>query len=150
MYNLVSILDGSVRDTPDKEAVVFGDIRLSYRQLDMLASQVANGLKAKGIRKGDKVAFTCPNLPYFPIVWMGILKAGAVMVPLSVLLRPREIQYHLSDSESVLYIAFEGTPELPMGKSGYEGFKQTETCKDFYIIPTVPGADSPIPGACRR
>ncbi len=146
MYNLVNILDGSVRETPDKEAIVLGDVRLTYRQLDALASQVANGLKAKGIRRGDKIALTCPNLPYFPIIWMGILKAGAVMVPLSVLLRAREIQYHLSDSEAVLYICFEGTPEMPMGKAGYEGFNQTESCKDFYIIPTVPGGDSPIPG----
>jgi len=146
MYNLVYILEDSVREHPEKEAIVLGDIRLSYQQLDALSSQIANGLKARGVRKGDKVALTCPNLPYFPIVWMGILKAGAVMVPLSVLLRPREIAYHLSDSESVLYICFEGTPEMPMGQSGYEGFKQTESCKDFFIIPTVPGADSPIEG----
>ncbi len=146
MYNLVRILEDSARDQPGKEAVVYGDIRLNYGQLNALASQVANGLKARGIRKGDKVALTCPNLPYFPIVYLGILKAGATMVPLSVLLRPREIQYHLSDSEAVLYICFEGTPEMPMGKSGHEGFEQVETCKEFLIIPTIPGADSPMPG----
>ena len=139
MYNLSTIIDDSARDCPDKEAVVLGDVRLTYRQTNALACQVANGLKARGIRKGDKVALTCPNLPYFPIVWMGILKAGATMVPLSVLLRPREIQYHLSDSEAVLYICFEGSPELPMGKSGYEGFNQTEigraSCRErVYVL----------------
>jgi len=146
MYNLVRILEDSAREAPNKEAVVYGDIRLNYMQLNALACQVANGLKARGIRKGDKVALTSPNLPYFPIVYLGILKAGATMVPLSVLLRPREIQYHLSDSEAVMYICFEGTPEMPMGKAGHEGFKQTETCKEFFIIPTIPGGDSPIEG----
>ena len=42
---------------------------------------------SRGIRPGDKVALSCPNLPYFPIVYYGILKAGAVVVPLNVLLR---------------------------------------------------------------
>jgi long-chain acyl-CoA synthetase len=146
MYNLATILEDSARDCPEKEAVVLGEVRLTYRQVDALACQVANGLKGRGIRKGDKVALTCPNLPYFPVIWMGILKAGAVMVPLSVLLRPREIAYHLSDSEAALYICFEGTPEMPMAKSGHEGFKQAETCKEFYVIPRIPGGDSPIPG----
>ena len=146
MYNLVSILEDSVRETPQKEAVVFDSIRLTYQQIDALSAQVANALVAKGIRKGDKIALSCANVPYFPIIWMGVLKAGAVLVPLSVLLRPREIAYHLSDSESVLYICFEGTPELPMGESGWAGFQEVDTCKEFIIIPTVPGGDSPIEG----
>ncbi|MCH8204947.1 MAG: long-chain fatty acid--CoA ligase [Candidatus Hydrogenedentes bacterium] len=146
MYNLVAILEDSAREYPDKDAVVFDSIRLTYQQIDALSAQVANALVAKGIRKGDKVAFTCPNVPYFPIVWMGVLKVGAVLVPLSVLLRPREIAYHLSDSESSLYICFEGTEEMPMGQSGYAGFQETPTCKEFIIIPTIPGGDSPIEG----
>ncbi len=48
---------------------------------------MANLLVARGIEPGDKVALTCPNLPYFPIVYYGILKAGAVVVPLNVLFK---------------------------------------------------------------
>lgn len=146
MYNLVSVLEESVKEHPDKEAVVFDSIRLDYKTINAMANQVANMLVAKGVRKGDKVALTCPNLPYFPAVWMGILKAGAVMVPLSVLLRPREIAYHLEDSDTLLYICFEGTPEMPMGTSGWEGFQQVDACKHFITIPAIPGAPSFIEG----
>ena len=75
MYNLASVLEDNVKENPDKEAVVFDSIRLDYKTVNGMANQVANMLVAKGVRKGDKVAFTCPNLPYFPVVWMGVLKA---------------------------------------------------------------------------
>lgn len=147
MYNLVNVLEDSVRERPDKVAIVFDQVRLTYQQIDAMACQVANGLRDIGIKEGDKVALSCPNLPYFPVIWMGILKAGAVMVPLSVLLRPREIAYHLSDSESVAYFCFEGTPELPMAQAGWGGFQEVDSCKHFFTIPTVPGGASPIEGA---
>ncbi len=146
MYNLAEIVEDNVRERPNKTAVVFGDFRLTYQMVDMMASQVANGLKALGIGRGDRVAFSCPNVPYFPIVWMGILKSGAAMVPLSVLSTPREIAYFLKDSEATAYICFEGTAELPMGKAGQAGFDQAGSCKHFYVIPTVPGGESPFPG----
>ncbi len=146
MFNLAAILENSAREYPDKEAITFNHFRLSFKLVDDLANQVANGLRAAGIRKGDKVAFLCPNLPYFPIVYFGILKAGAIFVPLNVLLREREIAYHLADSDSVAFICFEGTETLPMGQIGHRGFKEAETCDRFWIIPTVPGGDSPIEG----
>jgi long-chain acyl-CoA synthetase len=146
MYNLAAILEDNVKEQPDHEAVVFDSMRLSYAQVNGMANQVANMLVKLGVRKGDKVALTCPNLPYFPVIWMGILKAGAVMVPLSVLLRPREIAYHIGDSESLVYICFEGTPEMPMGESGWEGFSETDSCKHFVPIPAVPGGASFVEG----
>ena len=145
MYNLVSILEDSVRECPDKEAVVFRDMRFDYKTINVMACQVAHVLQAKGIKPGDHVALTCPNTPYFPVIWMGILKAGAVMVPLSVLLRPREVAYHLSDSNSLVYICFEGVPEMPMGPSGLEAFEQVDTCKEFITLPAVPFGDSFAP-----
>ena len=146
MYNLASILENNAKENPDKEAVVFDSMRLDYKTINAMANQVANMLVTMGLRKGDKVALTCPNLPYFPVIWMGILKAGGVMVPLSVLLRPREIQYHLEDSDSLIYICFEGAPDMPMGASGWEGFQLAETCKHFLGIPIIPGGPTFIEG----
>lgn len=143
MINVAMLLEESAKEHPDKEAVVFDSFRLTYQQVDALASQVANGLKKIGVQKGDKVALSCPNLPYFPIIWFGVLKAGAALVPLNVLLRPREIAYHLNDSDAKVYITFQGTPELPLLDMAKEGFKQAETCKHLYVIPTIPGTDSP-------
>ena len=126
---------------------MLGDQRLSYAQVDAAANQVANMLSARGIGPGDKVALSCPNLPYFPIVYYGILKAGAVVVPLNVLLKGREIAYHLKDSQASAYLCFQGTAELPMGAEGFAGFGQADGCEHFFLITADPAAPSPIEGA---
>ena len=115
MLNLVTMLENSVREQPGKTAVIFADKQFSYAQINGAANQIANGLKAAGIGKGDKVALSCPNLPYFPMIYYGILKVGATVVPLNVLLKRREIAYHLQDSDAKAYFCFQGTPQLPMG-----------------------------------
>ncbi len=126
--------------------MVFGDTRLNYAQVNGAANQIANLLVERGIKKGDKVALSCPNLPFFPIVYYGILKAGAVVVPLNVLLKGREIAYHLGDSEAKAYFCFQGTPELPMGTDGHAGFEQADGCEHFFMITADPAAESPIEG----
>ena len=65
--------------------------------------------RARASEPGDKVALSCPNLPYFSLVYCGILKAGATVVPLNVLLKGREVAYHLDDSDAKAYFCFEGT-----------------------------------------
>jgi long-chain acyl-CoA synthetase len=147
MLNLASLLEDSARCHPTRDALVLGDTRLTYAQVDSAANQVANLLVERGVRPGDKVALSCPNLPYFPIAYYGILKAGAVVVPLNVLLKSREIAYHLADSEAKAYFCFQGTPELPMGAEGFAGFEQANGCEHFFLITADPAAASPIEGA---
>jgi long-chain acyl-CoA synthetase len=147
MLNLSVLLEDSARSHPDRAAVVLGERRLTYAQVDAAANQVANLLVARGIRPGDKVALSCPNVPYFPVVYYGILKAGAVVVPLNVLLKSREIAYHLQDSDAKAYVCFQGTPELPMGEAGWAAFADTEGCEHFFVVTADPAAASPIEGA---
>ncbi len=146
MLNLSVLLEESARTYGDREAVVLGDTRLTYAQVNGAANQVANLLVARGIQPGDKVALSCPNLPYFPIVYYGILKAGATVVPLNVLLKGREVAYHLDDSDAKAYFCFEGTAELPIGQAGHQGFEQTDGCEHFFVITVDPTAASPIEG----
>ncbi|HEU4810529.1 MAG TPA: long-chain fatty acid--CoA ligase [Nocardioides sp.] len=146
MSNLSSVLEDSARSYPDREAVVLGDTRLTYAQVNGAANQVANLLVSRGIQPGDKVALSCPNLPYFTIVYFGILKAGATVVPLNVLLKGREVAYHLADSDAKAYFCFQGTPELAIGQEGYAGFQQAEGCTEFFMITADPSAASPIEG----
>jgi long-chain acyl-CoA synthetase len=147
MLNLSILLEDSARNHPDRTAVVLGPQRLTYAQLDAAANQVANLLVARGIRPGDKVALSCPNLPYFPVVYYGILKAGAVVVPLNVLLKGREVAYHLNDSDAKAYFCFQGTAELPIGAEGHAGFTQVDGTEHFFVITADPAAASPIEGA---
>ncbi|WP_418057790.1 long-chain-fatty-acid--CoA ligase [Pimelobacter simplex] len=146
MTNLAEFLENSAQKFPDRTAIVFGDTRLSYPQVNGAANQVANLLVSRGIKPGDKVALSCPNLPYFTIVYYGILKAGATVVPLNVLLKGREVAYHLGDSDAKAYFAFQGTPDLPIGAEAYDGFQAADGCEHFFVITADPTAPSPIEG----
>ena len=147
MLNLSVFLEDSARHYPERAAVVLGDQRLTYAQVNAGANQVANLLRSRGIGPGDKVALSCPNLPYFPVIYYGILKAGATVVPLNVLLKGREIAYHLADSEARAYFCFQGTAELPMGAEGHAGFGQAAGCEQFFLVTADPAAASTIEGA---
>jgi long-chain acyl-CoA synthetase len=146
VYNLATLLENSAEKFPEREAIVLGDTRLTYAQVDGAANMVANLLVSRGIKPGDKVALSCANLPYFTIVYYGILKAGATVVPLNVLLKAREVAYHLDDADAKAYFCFEGTAELPIGREGYAGFQQAEGCESFLMITVDPAAASPIEG----
>ncbi|GEB14762.1 long-chain-fatty-acid--CoA ligase [Pimelobacter simplex] len=146
MTNLAEFLENSAQQFPDRTAIVFGDTRLSYPQVNGAANQVANLLVSRGIKPGDKVALSCPNLPYFTIVYYGILKAGATVVPLNVLLKGREVAYHLGDSDAKAYFAFQGTPDLPIGAEAHDGFQAADGCEHFFVITADPTAPSPIEG----
>jgi long-chain acyl-CoA synthetase len=146
-YNLASLLEDSAEKYPERVAIVLGDTRLTYAQVNGAANQVANLLASRGIGKGDKVALSCANLPYFTIVYFGILKAGGTVIPLNVLLKAREVAYHLNDSDAKAYFCFQGTPELPIGEAGHAGFEQTDGCEHFWMITVDPAAASPIEGA---
>ncbi len=144
MLNLSVLLEDSARRYPDKEAFIFNETTLTYAQINAAANQVAGGLQKMGIQAGDKVALSCLNVPYFPMVYFGILKAGAAVVPLSVLLKRSEVAYHLQDSEAKAYFCFEGTPELPMGEEGFAGFQEAKDCTHFVTITADPKASSPF------
>jgi long-chain acyl-CoA synthetase len=113
--NLSSVLEHSARLTPERVAITIGTHHITYAELDAQSTRVGAGLHALGVRAGDNVALSCPNVSWFPILYFGILKSGAAAVPLNVLLKPREIAYHLKDSGARAVLAFEGTPELPIG-----------------------------------
>ncbi len=77
--NLASIIEHHARLAPDKDAIVWNEMRFSYGQLNRLSNRVANALTEMNIGHGDKVALCCPNLPFFPIVYYGIMKVGAAV-----------------------------------------------------------------------
>ena len=145
-YNLASLLEDTTAAHPDREAVILGDTRLTYAQVNGAANQIANLLVDRGIEPGDKVALSCPNLPYFTLAYYGILKAGATVVPLNILLKGKEVAYHLGDSDAKAYFCFEGTAELPIGQEGHKGFGEAEACEQFFLITADPAAPSPIEG----
>ncbi|MDX1780559.1 MAG: class I adenylate-forming enzyme family protein [Thalassovita sp.] len=91
------------RETPEKEAVVCGDIRLSWSEFDARSSRVANALIALGIAKGDRVAILSPNSSRYAEIFIGTLKAGACIVPLSTMASSEALEKMLKDSGSKVF-----------------------------------------------
>ena len=144
--NLAAIVEQNARLMGDRVAITFRDTHVTYAQLNARAAQVSHALYGLGVGPGDHVALSCPNVPWFPTAYFGILKAGAVVVPLNVLLKPREIAYHLRDSEAKALLAFEGTPELPMAAWARAACEEAG-CPALAIMTADPASASPVPGA---
>jgi len=104
-------MTASARRRPDHVAVKLDDAEVTYRLLDEGSARLAGILRERGIGPGDRVGVMLPNVPYFPIAYFGILRAGAVVVPMNVLLKGREIAYYLADSQAKLLLAWQGFAE---------------------------------------
>ena len=106
-FNLATILRESALAEPDKPMLRLGPLTLTYGQVDVLSGQVAAGLRAAGLRRGDSVALQLPNVPQFVLAYFGALKAGMTLVPLNPLLKAPEVAYHLGDSGAKALITFD-------------------------------------------
>ncbi len=103
--NLGMLLPRHARYRPDHLALVFEDTRLTYHQLNQRVNRLANTLQALGIAKGDKVATILPNCVELLDVYWACAKIGAVVVPLSPLLRADGLATLLRDSDTVAVVA---------------------------------------------
>lgn len=101
---LGSILTRHALYRPDHLAVVFEDQRLTYHQFNARVNRLANALLANGIGKGDKIATILPNALELLDIYWAVAKIGAVVVPLSPLLRGKGLTTLLNDSDSVMII----------------------------------------------
>ncbi len=109
--NLARILTETAAAHGDRTAFKLDDVELSYAALDQASARIASLLKAKGVVPGDRVGLMLPNVPYFPVLYYGILRAGAVVVPMNVLLKARETGYYLEDPGARLVFAWHGFAE---------------------------------------
>ncbi len=99
-FPVFKFLDDSAAKYPDSVFTIFNGATRTYSQVKDAADKIACFLSKKGIGKGDKAAIFLPNLPQFPEILFGILKAGAVAVNCNPVYTATELNYQLSDSES--------------------------------------------------
>ncbi len=106
--NLASLLTESAGRSPGAPAIRLGEVELSYGDLDDRSARLATLLAENGVQPGDRVGVMLPNVPEFPIAYYGVLRAGAIVVPMNVLLKRREIAFYLEDSGAKLLLAWKG------------------------------------------
>ena len=133
--NLAAILRNSARKHPGKPAIIVGETRLSYAELDTRARRFAGALAKLGVKRGQHVALLLPNVPHFTIAYYAAHYLGCPVVPLNVLLTADEIAYHLSDSDSVVLVAWEG-----FFAQAETGFNRAEACKHLIVARGGPAA----------
>ena len=108
----------------DAEAMVCGDERLTFAELDRVSECVAHALVARGIAKGDRVAIAMRNCPSWVATYMGIVKAGGIATLLNGWWEPAEMEHAIRLVEPKLILA--DTPR---------GTRIAEKCSDFAVQP---------------
>jgi len=110
-----ALLDATCAQAPNSTAWHFfeGGERATYAEVRAMVNRLANGLHARGVRKGTKVAVMLPNIAAMPTTWLALARLGAVMVPVNIAYTPRELEYVINDSDaSYLVIHAQCLPAL--------------------------------------
>ncbi len=95
--NVSNIIEQHVAENPEKTAIIFGDRRISYGELDRLIKRVAGGLRAMGYTQGDVVSLFLPSLPELVISYLGTVRAGLMVNVVNAMLKEQEVAYILKD-----------------------------------------------------
>ncbi|MFE2580571.1 long-chain fatty acid--CoA ligase [Streptomyces sp. NPDC059378] len=128
--NLNDFLTRAAHAHGDRVAVELDDQQLTYAELHALAGRTAAFLTARGVQAGDRIGLMLPNVLEFPVLYYGILRAGAVVVPMNPLLRQREIAHCVHDCDMTLLLAHQDAAD-----EARRGAQGTATP----IVPVTPG-----------
>ncbi|HRU81457.1 MAG TPA: AMP-binding protein, partial [Candidatus Methanomethylicus sp.] len=104
---LDSLFTNTATRLSEKVAVTWQDREYTFGQLEGASNRIAQALLRLGIAKGERVCIFMQNAPEFIMAHFGILKAGAVVVPLNVMYRQHELRYMINDSEAAAIIVSE-------------------------------------------
>ena len=107
MENIADILISSSLKYPSKSAIIFGQKKITFSELNVFTDRLAQGLRELGVKKGDRVALLLNNSPHFIICYFAIVKLGAMVVTINHMFKSEEVSYVLSDSKvSVIISSF--------------------------------------------
>ena len=129
MTNLKSMLEKVARRYGQKTAVVLGEHRLTYVELDEASSKVANALIEMGVKKGDRIAMLLANSPEFVSFYFGVVKAGGIAVPLDIRYKVEELASIFEDSQPKVLVT--ENPALELISPSLPRFKSIEQVVDL-------------------
>ncbi|MFB4276671.1 long-chain fatty acid--CoA ligase [Nonomuraea sp. MTCD27] len=127
--NLADRLHAAAARLGGRAVLTLDEAELTYGALDGLSARLAGLLRCRGVGPGDRVAIMLPNVPEFGVVYYGVLRLGAVVVPLDPLLKRREIAAYLGNCGARLLIAWHAFAEA--AEAGSAGTKAD--C--FFVVP---------------
>ena len=141
-------LERSVLVYPDKVAVVHEDRRYTYREFGERVNRLASALRAAGLRKGDRVAFICPNIPALLEAHYGVPAAGGVLVALNYRLNARDTGFILAHSGARFVFVDREFEHLAAGARAGRAVRVDDTgaAGDPYEAFLAGGSAEPVPG----
>jgi len=98
--NYVEAVKPTFKNFPEKIALAYLGVEISFAELDEYSNKFANMLLDNGFKKGDVIGINLPNIPEYVIAWLGILKAGCVVSGISPLQSEEEMEYQLKDAKA--------------------------------------------------
>ncbi len=98
--NIASLVRETAARIPDKTGLIFHDTPISYGDVDREIDRAAAGFASLGVVKGDRVAVLVHNIPHFVYAYQGLLRAGAVMIPLNTMYTAEEVGFIVSDADA--------------------------------------------------
>jgi fatty-acyl-CoA synthase len=127
---------------PDKVAIAYGEQRITYREYGERVNRLASALLKAGLKKGERVAFLCPNIPAMLDAHFGVLLAGGILVAINTRLSPGEIEYILNHSGAkFLFSDTELGENIRDIHAGLETVEQTINIVDVEGFEHLPGTD---------
>lgn len=99
IHNVIDLLQPKLTQHSEKNAFRMGDVTLSFAQIDIASRRFAAFLQAQGFSKGDRVAVQLPNIFQYPVVILGCLRAGIVLVNVNPLYTQYELAHQLLDAQ---------------------------------------------------
>jgi long-chain acyl-CoA synthetase len=134
--NVAEHVERAACSAPQHPAIIFEGKTLSYEVLNLCSSALADTLRRKGVRRGDRVALYLPNIPAFALAYLAVQKAGAIAVSINSLFKSEEVKYVLEDSGSkVVFTVGELLQFVP--RSDRRGIGHVVVCEG-----TAEGAES--------
>jgi fatty-acyl-CoA synthase len=140
---LADVLHRSAVRMPDKPAVICGDVRWTYADLDRLCTRLATGLAQRGVAKGTRVAILARNSHAFVAMRFALARLGAVLVPINFMLKAEEVGYILRHAGATLLATDSGLAPLAQAAAALD-----TAVREFVWLPAEDPAD-PAPGMTR-
>jgi len=117
-----NLLTQLARDFPSNECLIYPNrgLRYDFSQLEWISRQIAKGLLAVGINRGDRVAVWAPNVPEWVVLQFALAKIGAILVTVNTSLRAHELEYLLRQSEARTLVTVRGYKDLDYVETVFE------------------------------
>lgn len=141
--SLSAYLRAWARQDPERTAIVFYGARLSYAELDALSDRCAALLARHGVRAGDRVAVIMGNCPQYLVAFHGILKLGAVYVPVNPMFKEAELVHELGDAGARVAIAVDYFAPLLLSVKDRVGLESVFTTRLSEMLPAQPELSLP-------